>query len=91
MTTTSSSVISGVAHPVESVAGHLPTLLAQFLNETEFTVDMAGEPHLVRGCGSRLGGKVRFFEKDGVLGRDVRVWHVTATGGEFTAEHVAAF
>ena len=91
MTTTSHSVISGVAYPVESVAGRQPCLLAQFVAETEFTVDMAGEPYLVRGCGSTLDGRVRFHEKDGFLGRDVRVWHVTATEEGFTAEHVAAF
>jgi hypothetical protein len=91
MTTTPHSVISGVAYPVESVAGRSPSVLAQFLAETEFTVDMAGDHYLVRGCGSQLDGRVRFHEKDEVLGRDVRVWHVTATDDGFLAEHIAAF
>ncbi len=85
------SVVSGVRCPVVSVAGTDPHLLAQFHGTTEFTVDMAGAPYLVRGCGSTLDGQVRFHEKDEVLGRDVRVWHVRAQDGAFTAEHVAAF
>jgi hypothetical protein len=85
------SVVSGVRCPVVSVAGTDPRVLAQFHGTTEFTVDMAGTPYLVRGCGSTLGGQVRFHEKDEVLGRDVRVWHVSQVDGEFVAEHVAAF
>jgi hypothetical protein len=85
------SVVSGIRCPVVSVAGTEPHLLAQFHGTTEFTVDMAGTPYLVRGCGSRLDGQVRFHEKDEVLGRDVRVWHVSEDDGTFVAEHVAAF
>ena len=85
------SVVSGVRCPVVSVAGTDPYLLAQFHGTTEFTVDMAGTPYLVRGCGSTHEGQVRFHEKDEVLGRDVRVWHVSEQDGAFSAEHVAAF
>ncbi len=85
------SVVSGTTCPVVSVAGTDPSLLAQFHGTTEFTVDMAGTPYLVRGCGSSLDGQVRFHEKDEVVGRDVRVWHVRELDGAFTAEHVAAF
>ncbi len=85
------SVVSGVRCPVVSVAGTDPCLLAQFHGTTEFTVDMAGTPYLVRGCGSTLDGQVRFHEKDEVLGRDVRVWHVSDDDGTFVAEHVTAF
>ena len=85
------SVVSGVRCPVVSVAGTDPHLLAQFHGTTEFTVDMSGAPYLVRGCGSTLDGSVRFHEKDEVLGRDVRVWHVSQVDGGFVAEHVAAF
>jgi hypothetical protein len=83
------SVVSGVRCPVVSVAGTDPRLLAQFHGTTERTVDMAGTPYLVRGCGSTLGRQVRFHEKDEVLGRDVRVWHVSEI--DFVREHVAAF
>jgi hypothetical protein len=85
------SVVSGIACPVRSVAGTDPRLLAQFLGTTEFTVDMSGTPYLVRGCGSWNDAHVRFHEKDEVLGRDVRVWHVDEVDGAFVAEHVAAF
>ncbi len=85
------SVVSGVACPVLSVAGTDPSLLAQFLGTTEFTVDMVGTPYLVRGCGAWSDAHVRFHEKDEVLGRDVRVWHVREVDGAFHAEHVAAF
>ena len=89
--TAASAVVSGVSCPVLSVAGTDPRLLAQFLGTTEFTVDMAGTPYLVRGCGSSLDGLVRFHEKADVLGRDVRVWHVCEVDDGFVAEHVAAF
>ena len=85
------AVVSGVTCPVVSVAGTDPCLLAQFHGTTEFTIDMAGTPYLVRGCGSSLDGRVRFHEKDDRLGRDVRVWHVSEVDGGFVAEHVAAF
>ena len=91
MTTIPHSVISGVAYPVESVAGHPPTGLAQFLGETEFTVDRAGDHYLVRGCGSELDSQVRFHEKDEGMHHDIRVWHVTPADGGFSAEHIAAF
>jgi hypothetical protein len=87
----SAGVVSGVPCPVSSVAGVAPTVLAQFTGETEFTVSVHGEPYLVRGCGSTLHEQVRFHEKDAVLGRDVRVWHVSPSGDGFTAEHIAAF
>ncbi len=84
------SVVSGVRCPVVSVAGTDPYLLAQFHGPTEFTVDIAGSPYLVRGCGSSRDGQVRFREQDEVLGRDVRVWRVSAVDGGFVAEHVPA-
>ena len=92
MTSATHTVVSGVACPVTSVAGTDPTLLAQFLGDTQFTVDaVSGSTYLVRGCGSGLEQQVRFHEKDEVLGRDVRVWHVSQVDGAFVAEHVAAF
>jgi hypothetical protein len=90
MTTTQHSVSPGVAYPVESVAGRDATLLAQFMGETSFTVDVSGTPCIVRGWGSPLDERVRFEEKDEVLGKDVRVWLVTETDGGFAAEHVGS-
>lgn len=85
-------VISGVAHRVTSVGREDPPCgLEEFLGDTEFTIDMAGAPYVVRGCGGRLGSQVRFHEKQGALGHDVRVWHVTQAEQGILAEHVAAF
>ena len=90
MSTNVSTVISGVAYPVASVAGRDATVLAQFLGETGFTIDIDGTPCMVNGCGGPLDGQVRFHEKDD-LGKDVRVWHIAQAGSGFTAEHIAAF
>ncbi len=84
------SVAPGVSCPVVSVAGTDPYVLAQFHGSTEFTVDAAGTPYLVRGCGSTLDGLLRFREQDEVLGLDVRTWFVREADGRFVAEHVAA-
>jgi len=90
-TSTPHTVVSGVAYPVSSSSDDGPPALEDFLGDTEFTIDMAGTPYLVHGCGSRLDDLVRFHEKDHALGRDVRVWHVSAGERGVTAEHVAAF
>jgi hypothetical protein len=86
------SVISGLPYPVTSIVGGELTTLDVFLGDTEFTIDMKGNQHLVRGHGSKLDDKVRFHEKDHIAGKDVRVWHVTACDhGGFQAEAIAAF
>jgi len=90
-TSTPRTVISGVAYPVVSVGSGRPDALGAFLGEGEFTIEMAGESYVVQGCGSALDDRVRFHEKDHRVGRDIRVWHVSADGQGFTAEHVAAF
>ncbi len=91
MTSTTLSVISGVCCPVWSVGDGDPHRLEDFLGDTEFTVSMAGSPYVVHGCGSRHGDHVRFHEKDDMVGRDIRVWHVTLADQGFQAEHIAAF
>ena len=84
-----SSTTAGVAYPVTSVAGRDATVLAQFLAETGFTVDVDGSTCLVNGWGSPEDGQVCFHERDD-LGQDVRVWHVSQVGSGFVAEHVEA-
>ena len=88
MTDTPSSVISGVPYPVLSSGEQAPTALDAFLGETVFTIDMAGQPYVVRGTGDALDDRVRVHEKSTVAGKDVRVWHVHQTADGFTAEHV---
>ena len=91
MTDTPKSVISGVPYRVTAAGDSAPTGLDAFLGDTVFTVDMAGEPYVVRGTGDAPDGQVRVHEKSAVAGKDVRVWHVSQTGDGYTAEHVAAF
>ncbi|HEV7726992.1 MAG TPA: hypothetical protein VGO74_08690 [Modestobacter sp.] len=84
-------VISGLPYPVTSCAGGEPAPLEAFLGDTEFTIDLGGDPHVVRGHGTRLGEMVRFHEKDHIGGKDVRVWHVMLRDSGVVAEHIAAF
>jgi hypothetical protein len=85
------SVISGKPYPVT----HPPVAelvgLDLFLGDAEFTIDLGSDPHLVRGRGVRHDAIVRFYEKDHIGGKDVRVWHVTQRGHGFEAEAQAAF
>ena len=93
MTTgTPHTVISGVPYAVTALPEGAQPSLEAFTGEAAFTIDMAGSPYVVRGTGSLLDDRVRFHEKDPVMGKDVRVWHVCTTdGGGFAAEHIAAF
>ena len=91
MTDTPKSVISGVPYPVTSAGDAAPAALDAFLGETVFTIDMAGQPYVVRGTGDALDGRVRVHEKSAVAGKDVRVWHIAEVQQGFTAEHIAAF
>jgi len=90
---TSMMVVSGKPYRVLQVSGRAPSDLADFLDAEEFTMDMEGEPYLVRGSGSRSESDVRFHEKDmDHDGKDVRVWRLSHhEDGDFLAEHAAAF
>ncbi|MGY1606771.1 MULTISPECIES: hypothetical protein [unclassified Geodermatophilus] len=86
------TVISGVPYVVTSVADGTPATLSALIDDAEFTIARKDQHHLVRGHGRRLDGKVVFFEKDHLGGKDVRVWHVTVDdSGTLKAEAVAAF
>ena len=91
MTDTPQSVISGVPYPVTTAGDGVPTGLDAFLGDTVFTLDMAGQPYVVRGTGDALEGRVRVHEKSLVAGKDIRVWYVSEAEQGFTAEHIAAF
>lgn len=92
MTDTPQSVISGVPYPVTAVGDAAPSDLDAFVGEVGFTIDMAGHPYVVTGTGDDVGDStVRVHEKSQVMGKDVRVWHVTRAADGLVAEHVAAF
>ena len=80
-------VPSGRPYHVKACRGRVPTALADFEGETDFTLSTAAGTTVVRGVGTAHGDWVRFHEKDVAQnGKDVRVWHITleADGG-FTA------
>jgi hypothetical protein len=85
------SVISGKPYPVTHPPAGAATGLDLFLGDAEFTIDLGGDPRLVRGRGVRQDTVVRFHEKDHIGGKDVRVWHVRDLGAGFVAEAISAF
>jgi hypothetical protein len=85
------TVISGKPYPVTRLPAGEPAALELFVGDAEFTVDLGGDPHLVRGRGLRQDATVRFFEKDHIGGKDVRVWQITQRGEAFQAEAVPVF
>ena len=85
------SVASGKPYPVTAPPpGDAPSL-DLFLGDAEFTIDDGHAPMLIRGHGVRHGELIRFYEKDHLGGKDVRVWHVSQRDDDFLAEHIAAF
>ena len=81
---------SGQQHPVVLVASRPPAALTDFVGQgVQLTLARSGVEHVVCGDGASTGDGVRFHEKDGSSGKDVRVWQITgAEGGGFTAETV---
>ena len=86
-------VVSGKPYSVLRVHDHAPRELSDFVGQTAFTVDLAGEDYVVWGTGVAAENTVRVFEKDGQgHGKDIRVWSVRedSAGASFTAEHSAS-
>lgn len=71
-------VASGCAYTVTEVAGRSPVTLDDFLGDTEFTAVRQDQHCGVSGCGSKDGTVVRFHEKRGDGGRDLRIWEVSS-------------
>jgi hypothetical protein len=86
-------IVSGKPHLVLLVSDRAPEDLSEFVDATEFTIDMEGTSYLVQGCGRLLDDEVRYHEKDiGNGGKDIRVWRVIRhADGNFLADHAAAF
>lgn len=84
--TTPQPVVSGLPYTVLDVDGREPSTLADFAGEAIFTLAGKTGRHVIVGEGQSLDQEVRFHEKAGVGGKDVRVWIVRAVeGGGFTA------
>ena len=80
-------IASGRPYHVKACRGRVPTALADFEGETDFTLSTGAGTTVIRGVGTAHEGWIRFQEKDVAQnGKDVRVWHITleADGG-FTA------
>jgi len=80
-------VASGRPYHIRACRGRVPTALADFEGETDFTVSAEPGTAVVHGVGGAYEDWVRFHEKDVAHdGKDVRVWHIIqeADGG-FTA------
>jgi hypothetical protein len=88
----SDAVASGQPYSVLTVAGGEPLSLDQFVGETSFTINKGGIHSDVGGQGMFADSGVRFHEKHDPGGKDVRVWHVTASeDGSFNAASAAVY
>jgi hypothetical protein len=90
--TSTDATASGVPYPILAVSGETPVTLDQFVGEVGFTVNKSGAESAVLGVGVRNEDAVRFHEKVGGDGMDVRVWRIGHDAeGMFTAETVSTF
>lgn len=82
-------VVSGVPYRVVELDGREPVDLVSFAGVVGFVVDSVTGRLEVLGEGSVYEDVVRFHEKAGTGGKDVRVWHIhRGRDGGFTAEVV---
>jgi hypothetical protein len=83
---------SGVPYPVIAVGDVAPVSLDEFIGDVVFVVVKSGAQSRVHGVGYLHEGAVRFQEKAGDGGKDVRTWHIRQDGdGTFTAESATTF
>lgn len=84
-------VASGRPYRVESVNGHAPSGIEDFLEASEFVAAAGSDRLHISGVGHAVPTGVRFHEKDvGPDGKDVRVWMISVADGAYRAESVAA-
>lgn len=89
----SAQVISGVPYLVTEVAGRPPSSLRDFVGDVQFTVTRQEQLCHLGGVGAQTDLGVRFNQKAGTSGKDVRIWQITQTepGGPFHAQTVSNF
>ena len=75
---TSAAVISGVPYLITEVAGRRPVALTDFIGSTvSFTAHRGAGSCIIVGDGVAWGPDVRFNQKAGGAGKDVRVWDIS--------------
>ncbi len=89
----SAQVISGVPYLVTEVGGRPPRSLTDFTGEVNFTASRGDRSCHISGIGSATDTGVRFHEKDGPTGKDIRIWQITRTelAGPFHAQTISNF
>ena len=89
----SAQVISGVPYLITEVAGRPPSSLHDFLGTVQFIVTRDEQRCHLDGVGAQADLGVRFNQKAGTSGKDVRIWQITHTepGGPFHAQTVSNF
>ena len=86
----SAQVVSGVPYLVSEVAGRLPHSLEDFVGTVQFAATRHGQICHIGGVGAESDGGVRFNEKAGATGKDVRIWQITHVGAEGVFQAQAA-
>ena len=86
------SVASGRPYLVVEVSGAHPADIADFVGDISFVAVIDTQTYRIEGTGARNAAGVRFFEKDGATGKDLRTWQVISTiAGDFEAEALSIF
>ena len=84
-TQTTTPVVSGVPYLVTEVAGREPTVMEDFIGSAvAFTARRDAASCVVVGDGIAHGHSVRFNQKAGGAGRDVRVWEICFNASDRT-------
>ena len=78
-------VISGVPYPVLDVDGAPTDDLSAFIGTVAVTIDKRGAPYVIDGEGRARDDVVRLHEKNGKVGKDVRVWRISRSEEGFIA------
>ena len=89
----SAQVVSGVPYLVTAVAGRPPVSLHDFVGSVQFTVTRQAQLCHIGGLGAEGDLGVRFNQKAGTTGKDLRVWEITQDqpDGPFHAQTASNF
>jgi hypothetical protein len=81
-----------LSYAVTHIDGHAPGSLDDFTGEVQVTVSKDGAPTHLLGVGGEVANGVRFYQKDPSLhDRDIRVWMITESAGNFRAQPLSVF